>query len=77
MGVIARTTSHIPGRIRIKIPQAKYDAELLETAVQEIAKIAGVQEAHPNSRTGSVLFPSVSQPWKLCRSLSGRQRRFG
>jgi hypothetical protein len=61
---VAYTLSHVPGRIRINIPDSKHDAPLLQSVKQAIANIPGVREVEPNTTTGSVLMHYDAQRYR-------------
>ncbi|MGO9056133.1 MAG: HMA2 domain-containing protein [Candidatus Binataceae bacterium] len=52
----ASIAHRIPGRIRIRIPSAKADAEFLEQARAAVASLPGVLEVSCNPLTGSILI---------------------
>ena len=52
----AYTASHIPGRIRLKIPHAKHNARVLEAIAESTRTLSGVQSVEHNPTTGSLLI---------------------
>jgi len=51
----AQVIHHIPGRMRVKLPQAKGDHQLLLQIQQSISPLSGVKQVEINPATGSVL----------------------
>jgi len=51
----AEIAHHVRGRVRMKVPAAKGNEELLEQIKQSLAAIPGVQEVSANSVTGSLV----------------------
>src|SRR5205807_1239948 len=47
---------HIPGRIRIKLPNAKNNYQLLQQLKQAISPLSGIREVDFNSTTGSLII---------------------
>jgi hypothetical protein len=63
---------HIPGRIRIRIPAAKRNSQLLSQVGEKLAKVSGVESVESSALTGSVLIrydPELHG--KLVRILNG------
>ena len=51
----AQVIHHIPGRMRVKLPQAKGNHQLLLQIQQSISPLSGVKQVEINPATGSVL----------------------
>lgn len=51
----AHVIHHIPGRVRVKLPQAKGNLDLLREIQDSIAPLPGVKNVTINSTTGSLL----------------------
>jgi len=56
MAVDAYVHHHIPGRLRIRVPAAKGQEELLRELSSAIAKAPGISEVEYNPVTGSILI---------------------
>jgi Heavy metal associated domain 2 len=56
MAVDAYVHHHIPGRLRIRVPAAKGEEELLRELSLAIAKAPGISEVEYNQVTGSILI---------------------
>jgi hypothetical protein len=56
MGVDAYVHHHIPGRLRIRVPAAKGEEQLLRELSEAIAKAPGVSEVEYNPVIGSILI---------------------
>jgi hypothetical protein len=56
MAVDAYVHHHIPGRLRIRVPAAKGEEELLRKLSSAIAKVPGISEVEYNQITGSILI---------------------
>jgi hypothetical protein len=50
----AKIAHHLPGRMRVKVPNAKGDAELLEEIRQTLVGVPGIHDIEINGATGSV-----------------------
>jgi hypothetical protein len=50
----AKIAHHLPGRMRLKVPNAKGDADLLEEIRQSLVGVPGIHEVEINGATGSV-----------------------
>jgi hypothetical protein len=51
----AHIVHHVPGRLRLKVPEAKGNADFLEDVKAALGPIQGIREIEVNSVTGSVL----------------------
>lgn len=60
----AHTASHIPGRIRLRIPAAKHDAQLMEEIARDFAALSGVEGVQLNLRTGSLLIHYAAELYR-------------
>ncbi len=56
MAVDAYVHHHIPGRLRIRVPAAKGEEELLRELSSAIARAPGISEVEYNPVTGSILI---------------------
>ncbi|MGO9134206.1 MAG: HMA2 domain-containing protein [Methylovirgula sp.] len=50
----AKVAHHVPGRMRVKVPNAKGNDELLEEIRQTLVGVPGIHEIEINGATGSV-----------------------
>lgn len=50
----AKLAHHVPGRMRVKLPNAKGDAELLEEVRRSLAIVPSIHDVEINGATGSV-----------------------
>src|ERR1700730_10576115 len=69
MAVDAYVHHHIPGRLRIRVPAAKGEEELLRKLSSAIAKAPGISEVEYNQVTGSILIRYSSQEHRNLDSL--------
>lgn len=52
----ARIEHKIPGRIRMKVPHAKSNPEILKTYATAFSAIPGITRVHPKVETGSIIL---------------------
>src|SRR5919109_2247035 len=52
----AHVRHHIPGRMRVKVPQAKGQPRVLQQIQHALASLPGIQQVEINPATGSVLI---------------------
>jgi hypothetical protein len=51
----ASVAHHIPGRLRVRVPRARRDPQLLNQLAEFVEKIGGVRQVEINPMTGSIL----------------------
>ena len=56
MGNQAYIVHHIPGRLRIRLPKAKGNPDLLARISQSLSPLSGVRQVSTNESTGSVVI---------------------
>ena len=73
----AKIAHQLPGRMRLKVPGAKGDPELLEQVRQTLVVVPGIHEVEINSTTGSVTihYCANTHP-EMHRSIDTHQQVF-
>jgi Heavy metal associated domain 2 len=56
MSVVGHVAHHIPGRLRIRIPEAKGRQDILREIAREVASAKGVSAVRPNPVVGSIVI---------------------
>jgi Heavy metal associated domain 2 len=69
MAVDAYVHHHIPGRLRIRVPAAKGEEELLRELSSAIAKAPGISQVEYSQVTGSILIQYSPQEYRNLDSL--------
>jgi cation transport ATPase len=73
----AKIAHQVPGRMRLKVPGAKGDPELLEEIRQTLTSVPGIHDVEINDTTGSVTIHYCAETHpELHKSIDGHQQVF-
>jgi hypothetical protein len=72
MAVDAYVHHHLPGRLRLRIPAAKGEADELRELSSVIARAPGISQVEYNPVTGSILIQYSPEQYKSLQSLESR-----